>query len=128
MLEALHATHPHEAQDGECAVPGPSSSVPGKPRRLLMHTGEVTPRALHLVLGPSADSTAASEPKPVASVEAQPDGREEQQPGERQRSRARTHKSEQRRDGAGQRRLAGVREPAVLLTARMVHAATASSS
>ena len=40
-------------------------------------------RALHLVLRESADSSATSERNPVASVEAQPDGRKEQQPGER---------------------------------------------
>ena len=59
-------------------------------------------RALDLVLRASADSTATSERKPVASVEAEPDGCEEQQPGERRRSRARDRKPEQRGDDASQ--------------------------
>jgi hypothetical protein len=40
--EALHATHADKAQDGECAVAGPSSPAPRQPGRLLEHTGEVT--------------------------------------------------------------------------------------
>src|SRR5450755_1291848 len=88
---------------------------------------EVGERALDLVLRAGADSTPESERKPVASVEPQPDRRGEQQPGER-RSRARAHESEQPGDDASQRRLPGVRDPAILLATRVVHAATASSS
>ena len=84
-------------------------------------------RALHLVLRAGAGPTATSERKPVPSVETQPYGCQEQQSGERRRSRAHDHKSEQRGDDASQARFAGVREPAILLTAGVFHAATASS-
>jgi len=83
---------------------------------------------LDLVLGAGADSTTTSERKPVPSVETQPYGCEEQQPAERRRSRARDHQPEQPGDDASQRRRSGVREPAILLATRVVHAATASSS
>ncbi len=96
-----------------------------QPPALCLERGE---RALHLVLRAGADSTAPSERKPVPSVETQPCGCEEQQPGERRRSRARHHKPEQRGDDASEARFAGVREPAILLATRVVHAPTASSS
>jgi hypothetical protein len=47
VLDALHATHPDEAQHGDRAVARPSSPAPRQPRRLLMHAGEVA-----LVIGP----------------------------------------------------------------------------
>src|SRR5664280_701740 len=78
----------------------PRQRVP-QPPALRPEGGE---RALHLVLRASAYSTATSERKPVASVETQPG------------------------DHASQRRLSGVREPAILLATRVVHAAIASSS
>ena len=84
-------------------------------------------RALHLVLRVGADTTATSERKPVPGVETQPYRGEEQQPGERRRSRARRDNAEQRGDNASQARFAGVREPAILLTTGVVHAATASN-
>jgi hypothetical protein len=102
----------------------PRQRVP-KPPPLGLERGE---RALHLVLRAGADSTATSERKPVSSVETQPYGWQKQQPGDRRRSRARDHKSEQRGDDASQARFAGVREPAILLATRVVHAAIASSS
>jgi hypothetical protein len=85
-------------------------------------------RALDGVLRARPDPTPTSEREPVARVETQPDGRENQQPAERRRSRARDHEPEQRGDGASQRRLAGAREPAILLATRVVHAAIASRS
>jgi hypothetical protein len=48
----------------------------------------------------------------VASVETQPDGRENQQPAERRRSRDRDREPEHRGANASQHRLSGVREPA----------------
>jgi hypothetical protein len=80
-----------------------------KPPAFRLEGGE---RALHLVLRAGADSTATSERKPVASVESQPDGHEEQQRAERRRSRdrdrdrAREPEPEQPGDDASQRRLA----------------------
>ena len=63
----------------------------------------------------------------MASVDAQPDGREEQQAGERRRPGARDRDPEHGGRDGSQRRLCGVREPAILLAPRVVHAATASS-
>ena len=85
-------------------------------------------RALDLVLRASANPAATGERKPVAGVETQPDRGEEQQPAERHRSRARDHQPEQPGDHASQRRPSGMREPAILLATRVVHAPTASSS
>lgn len=84
--------------------------------------------ALNLVLREGADSTATSERKPVPSVDTQPDRGEEQQPAERRCTRTRDDQPEQPGDDASQRRPSGVREPAILLATRVVHAATASSS
>jgi hypothetical protein len=64
----------------------------------------------------------------VPGVKAQPYRCEEQRPGERRRSRDRDRETEHPGDDASQRRLSGVREPAILLATRVVHAATASSS
>jgi hypothetical protein len=64
----------------------------------------------------------------MASVEAERERRDEQERGQRHRSRARDHQPEQPGDDASQRRLSGVREPAILLATREVHAVTASSS
>jgi hypothetical protein len=74
------------------------------------------------------DPTPTSEREPVARAETQPDGRESQQPAERRRSCDRNRQPEQPGDDASQCRLPGVREPAILLATRVVHAATASSS
>ena len=41
LLDALDATDSDQAQDGECAVTGPSSPAARQPRRLLVYTGEV---------------------------------------------------------------------------------------
>jgi hypothetical protein len=101
----------------------PRQRVP-QPPPLRLEKGERPP---HLVLRAGADSTATSERKPVPSVETQPDRGEEQQPGQRRRSRACNHKPAQRGDDASQARFAGVSEPAILLTACVVHPATASS-
>ena len=76
--------------------------------------------ALHLVLRAGTDSAATGERNPVTSVVAKSDGAEEQRSGERRRSRAQDHEPEQRDDDAGQGRFAGVDEPAILLTARVV--------
>jgi hypothetical protein len=83
--------------DISAALPG--QRVP-KPPALRLEGGE---RALDLVLRASADPTATSKRKPVASPEAQPDGRQKQQRGERRRSRPRGREPEQRGDGASQR-------------------------
>ena len=88
----------------------PRQRVP-KPPPLRLERGE---RALHLVFRAGADTTATSERKPAPSIETQPDGRENQQPAERRRSRDRNREPEQPDDDAFQRRLSGVREPAVL--------------
>jgi len=101
----------------------PPQRVPQPPA--LRH--ERRKRALHLVFRASADATATSERQPAPSVETQPGGHEEQQPAEDGRSGARDQKSEQRRDDACQRRFAGVSEPAILLSAGVVHAAAATS-
>jgi hypothetical protein len=71
-------------------------------------------RAPDRVLRARPDPTSTSEREPPARVETQPDGRENQQPAERRRSRDRNHKPEQPGDDASQRRLSGVREPAIL--------------
>ena len=88
-----------------------------QPPPLRLERGE---RALHLVLRAGADSAATGERKPVTSVVAKSDRAEEQQSGERRRSRAQDHEPEQRDDDAAQGRFAGVDEPAILLTARVV--------
>ena len=138
-------TRPPARRDGTTFADG-ATAIPPAPG----HTGEVATSLRVLVLVSIATATPAGaiatesmSPRPCqgsdcrslqpsasrwTTVEAQPDGHQEQQPGERRRSRARAHESEQRRDGAGQRRLAGVGEPTVLLAARVAHAATASSS
>jgi hypothetical protein len=64
--------------------------------------------ALHFVLRASADATTTSKRKPMASVEPERCGCEEQQPGERRRSCARGQKPEQPGDDASQARFASV--------------------
>jgi len=90
-----------------------------KPPPLRLERGE---RALHLVLRTSADATTASEGEPVASVDAQPDGHDEEQPGDRRRSRGRDRdrEPEQRQDGATKSRLASADTTAILLAASVV--------
>jgi hypothetical protein len=83
---------------------------------------------LDLVLRTCPDAATSGESEPPASAEAEHDGGEEQQPAERRRSRDRNREPEQPDDDASQRRLSGVREPAILLATRVVHAATASKS
>jgi len=111
---ATESISPRPCQDSECRT-----------RQLRLEGRE---RALDLVLRASADPAATGERKPVAGVETQPDRGEEQQPAERHRSRARDHQPEQPGDHASQRRPSGMREPAILLATRVVHAPTASSS
>jgi hypothetical protein len=106
----------HDRHRVDVSLALPRQRVP-KPPPLRLERGE---RALHLGLRVGADSTPASERKPVPSVETQPNRGEEQQPAERRRSRARDHKSEQRGDDASQARFAGVRKTAILLAARVV--------
>jgi hypothetical protein len=77
-------------------------------------------RTLHVVLRASTDAAATGEREPVASAEAEAERGEEQQSGERGRSRAPDNQREHRRNGASQRRLAGVTKPAILLAASVV--------
>ena len=123
-LDRDHQSGRSERNRIDIATTAPSQRMPQPPALRLQRCE----RALDGVLRARPDPTPASEREPVARVQTQPDGREEQQPAERRRARARDHQPEQPGDDASQRRPSGVREPAILLATRVVHAATASSS
>jgi hypothetical protein len=111
-----------------------SSSTPSTPRATAANAAAASPRPA--AVPARAGRRPQSAPQPDSDGRARASGarsnparrRENQQPAERRRSRDRNREPEQPDDDASPRRLSGVREPAILLTTRAVHAPTASSS
>jgi hypothetical protein len=80
-------------------------------------------RAPDFVLRASSHAAATSQPNPVASVEPEPERRDEQGAGCRDGSRARDGQRQQHSRTARHRRHSSSRQPAVLLAARVVQPA-----